>query len=66
MLQGEEDHRCPLPESMQLYSALQALGREAELIRFPEESHMMFQLARPDRRVYRLRAILDWFDAHLG
>jgi dipeptidyl aminopeptidase/acylaminoacyl peptidase len=65
LLQGERDDRCPLPESMQPYVLLKALGREVELVRFPEESHLMFALARPDRRVYRLECILDWFDRHL-
>jgi dipeptidyl aminopeptidase/acylaminoacyl peptidase len=66
LLQGERDDRCPLPESMQLYTVLKALGRTVEVIRLPEETHMMFALARPDRRVYRLEAILDWFDRHLA
>jgi dipeptidyl aminopeptidase/acylaminoacyl peptidase len=66
LLQGERDDRCPLPESMQLYTTLKTLGRTVELVRLPEESHMMFANARPDRRVYRLGAILDWFDRHLA
>ena len=66
LLQGEADHRCPLPESMQVYTLLKALGREVELVRFPDESHLMFTLARPDRRLYRLECILEWFDRHLG
>ncbi len=66
LLHGERDDRCPLPESMQAYAILKALGREVELVRLPEESHMMFALARPDRRVYRLECIVEWFDRHLG
>jgi dipeptidyl aminopeptidase/acylaminoacyl peptidase len=65
LLQGERDDRCPLPESMQVYAILKALGREVELVRIPDESHLMFALARPDRRVYRLESILEWFDRHL-
>lgn len=65
MLQAEEDRVCPASDSEQLFTALKVLGREVELILYPEEHHEMKSTGRPDRRVDRLERILDWFERHL-
>ncbi|MGH3168502.1 MAG: alpha/beta hydrolase family protein, partial [Trebonia sp.] len=64
LIHGELDQRCPIEQSEQLFVALRRLGREAVLLRFPGESHAMNTAGRPDRRVARLSAILDWLAAH--
>jgi dipeptidyl aminopeptidase/acylaminoacyl peptidase len=62
ILQSEEDLICPASDNEQLFVALRALGRETELILYPEEHHEMKSDGRPDRRIDRMERILAWFD----
>ena len=62
ILQAEADLVCPPSDSEQLFVALRALGREAELVLYPEEHHEMKNYGRPDRRIDRMERILAWFD----
>ncbi len=67
LLHGEMDLRCPIEQAEQLFVQLRRLGKtEVELVRFPEESHNLSRSGRPDRRLERLRRIVDWFDRHLA
>jgi dipeptidyl aminopeptidase/acylaminoacyl peptidase len=61
----EEDHRCPMEQSEQLYTGLKRLGREVEFVRFPGESHVMIGMGKPKHRIERLRHILRWFDRYI-
>jgi len=65
MLQGEADLRCPPADAEQLFTALRVLGREVEYVLYPEETHLLQAVGRPDRRVDRMTRMLDWFDRHL-
>ena len=65
MLQAAEDQICPVSDNLQLFTALKALGRDVELILYPEEHHEMKNYGRPDRRIDRMERILAWFDRHL-
>lgn len=62
ILQAEDDLICPPSDNEQLFVALRALGREAELILYPEEHHEMKSDGRPDRRIDRMERMLAWFD----
>lgn len=64
LIHGELDYRCPIEQSEQLFVALRRLGREVVFLRFPGESHGLATGGRPDRRVARLAAILDWLGDH--
>lgn len=64
LIHGERDQRCPIEQSEQLFAALRRLGREVVFLRFPGESHNLPTNGRPDRRVARLTAILDWLADH--
>ncbi len=65
ILHAEEDHRCPVEQAEQFYVALKRIGKApTRFIRFPGESHELSRSGRPDRRVERLEAILDWFKTH--
>jgi dipeptidyl aminopeptidase/acylaminoacyl peptidase len=66
LLQADDDWRCPASEAEQVFAALRRLGREAELVRYPGESHLFALCGRPDRREDRHRRVLDWFERHLG
>ena len=49
MLQGEADRICPLDDTWQLFVALRELGRDVEMVLYPDEHHVMMATARPDR-----------------
>ena len=65
ILQAEEDHTCPPADAEQLFVALRTLRRTVEYVLYPEESHTFHLIGRPDRRVDRMRRVLDWFAEHL-
>jgi dipeptidyl aminopeptidase/acylaminoacyl peptidase len=62
---NEEDHRCPIEQSEQLFIALKKLGKEAVFLRFSGESHTMGSTGRPKPRIERLRHIVAWVERHL-
>ena len=64
MLQGEADRICPLDDTWQLFVALRELGRDVEMVLYPDEHHVMMATARPDRRIDRLQRIVDFLHAH--
>ena len=64
MLQGEADLRCPPADNEQLFVALRALDRTVEYVLYPEESHLMQSVGRPDRRIDMLERSERWFRAH--
>jgi acetyl esterase/lipase len=65
ILQGEDDHRCPPGDNIQLFLTLRALGREVELALYPESAHTFSVTGRPDRRKDRHRRMLEWFERWL-
>ena len=48
-----------------LFASLKRMRRKVEFIRFPEESHGLSRIGRPDRRLARLDKILEWFKRYL-
>ncbi len=62
VLTGEDDFRTPMSESEQYYTALQLLGVESVLVRFPEEPHGTRR--RPSHHVQKVGLIVGWFDEH--
>jgi dipeptidyl aminopeptidase/acylaminoacyl peptidase len=65
LLVSEGDLRCPPIHSELAFTALRMAGVTAEMVRYPEEYHVMFVNGRPDRRIDRLERILDWFGRYL-
>jgi dipeptidyl aminopeptidase/acylaminoacyl peptidase len=64
LLHGENDYRCPIEQSEQLFTALRRLGKEARFVRFPGESHALTTGGRPTHRQTRFTLILDWLATH--
>lgn len=65
VLHSENDHRCPIEQAEQWFTALKQLGKaETRLVRFPDEGHELSRGGRPDRRIQRIDLILDWFERH--
>src|SRR3989442_13718689 len=63
---GEMDLRCAISQSEELFGAMRFLGKTVEMVRFPEESHDISRIGRPDRRVERLERIAGWYERFLG
>jgi dipeptidyl aminopeptidase/acylaminoacyl peptidase len=66
VLHSEDDFRCPIEQGEQYFMALLRNGTEAEMLRFPGESHELSRSGKPRHRKERFEAILDWHDRHLG
>ncbi|MGH9135599.1 MAG: S9 family peptidase, partial [Acidimicrobiales bacterium] len=62
IVHSEGDLRCPIGQADALFTALRVLGRDVEMLRFPEESHELSRSGAPKHRVQRAEAILAWFD----
>lgn len=60
LLTGEQDHRTPIPESEQFYTALKLNKVESALVRIPGASHGIAD--RPSNLIAKVAAILSWFD----
>ena len=65
IIHSENDMRCPIEQGEQVFVALQRLGVDSEMVRFPDESHGLSRAGRTDRRIARLGHILRWFDTYL-
>ncbi|MCB0210199.1 MAG: S9 family peptidase, partial [Anaerolineae bacterium] len=65
VIHSEQDLRCDIEQSEQIFVALKTLGVDTELVRFPDESHGLSRGGRADRRIARLNHILRWFDKYL-
>ncbi len=61
LLQAEQDHRCPPVNSELVFALRRARGLPVRMVRYPEESHWMAAVGRPDRRRDRLERIVEWF-----
>jgi len=66
LLQAEQDLRCPAIQSELVFAMLRQRGRTVEMVRYPDESHYLAGIGRPDRRVDRIERTVEWFGAHLG
>lgn len=60
---GEYDHRVPIEEAEQMYTALKKRKVPAKFIRYPESYHGGWT---PWRYVHRMYVQLDWWEEYLG
>ncbi|MCB0183379.1 MAG: S9 family peptidase, partial [Caldilineaceae bacterium] len=65
ILHSEQDQRCPIEQGEQLFVALKVAGVPTEMIRFPDEPHLLPTAGRTDRRIAWLKAMRGWFDRYL-
>jgi dipeptidyl aminopeptidase/acylaminoacyl peptidase len=65
ILHSDEDHRCPISQAEELYTALKVQKREVTMVRFEGESHGLSRGGRPQNRLERLKRIGGWFDRYL-
>ncbi|WP_415803600.1 S9 family peptidase [Marinicrinis lubricantis] len=64
IIHAEQDHRCPIEQAEQWFTALWRLGKDVEFIRFPGASHALATAGRPQQRIARLNGIREWLYAH--
>lgn len=65
IVHAENDLRCPIEQSEQMFTALKYLEKEVGFVRIPGESHDLSRGGTPSRRNARLSHIIGWFDSHL-
>jgi len=65
VVHSEDDLRCNVEQGEHLFTLLRLLGKEVEMLRFPEESHELSRSGSPAHRVQRFEAILEWFGRYL-
>jgi dipeptidyl aminopeptidase/acylaminoacyl peptidase len=65
LLQSEDDLRCPPEQSEILFAILRSRGLRTQMVRYPGEAHFLAGIGRPDRRVDRMRRIVEWFREYL-
>ena len=66
LMHGEDDLRCPIGQSEQYFVELKRLGKEVEMVRFPDCSHGFLRSGPPKMREEYLGRMLRWFDKHLA
>lgn len=66
IIHSDSDHRCPLEQGQQLFSAYRRNGVEASMVIFPGENHELSRSGAPKHRMERFRFIHDFYAQHLG
>ena len=64
-LQADLDLRSPAGQTDLAFAILRTRDVRTEMIRYPDEGHMMLIDGRPDRRMDRINRIVGWFTEHL-
>jgi dipeptidyl aminopeptidase/acylaminoacyl peptidase len=65
ILHSEEDHRCPIGQAEELFTALRRQKKTVEFVRFPGEGHELSRSGKPGHRIQRYQRITGWFEKHL-
>ncbi len=65
IMHTEQDQRCPIEQSEQLFTAMKYFEKEVHFLRFPSGNHLMYRQGRPVLRVSWLKETMDWFVRHL-
>ena len=64
-IHSDEDYRCPLPEGLQMYTALAANHIPTRICVFHGENHELSRSGKPLHRVRRLVEITNWFEKYV-
>ena len=65
LLQADQDMRCPPGQTELVFAMMRVRSRTVEMIRYPDESHYLVGMGRPDRRVDRMERVVAWFKRYL-
>lgn len=64
-IHSRKDYRCPIPEGLQMFTALKYHGVESRFLAFNEENHGLSRSGKPRSRIKRLEEIITWFNKYL-
>ncbi len=64
-IHAEEDYRCWLVESLQMFTALKIRGVPAKTCIFKGENHELSRSGKPKNRIRRLEEMKKWFTEYL-
>jgi dipeptidyl aminopeptidase/acylaminoacyl peptidase/CubicO group peptidase (beta-lactamase class C family) len=64
LLHGENDHRCPVGQAEQWFTALRSNRVPVELVRYPGAGHLFILDGKPSHRVDFSERIADWVRLH--
>lgn len=65
VVHSEHDWRCSVEQAQRMFVALKRAGAPVELLLFPGEGHELTRSGKPQHRVQRFEAVLDWWRRHL-
>ena len=66
IIHSEQDLRCNIEQSEQLFTALKWMKRDVRFVRFEGQSHGLSRGGHPRSRLERLRHITSWFAKYLA
>jgi dipeptidyl aminopeptidase/acylaminoacyl peptidase len=66
IIHSEQDLRCSIEQSEQLFTALKWMKRDVQFVRFEGQSHGLSRGGHPKSRLERLRHITGWFAKYLA
>lgn len=65
IVHGEEDHRCPIGQSEEMFVALKKAGCSVEFVRYPGGSHLMLRSGPLSHRLDYYERVIAWFQRHM-
>jgi len=65
IIHGEQDHRCPVGQGEQMFTALSRLGVEVEFVRYPGGAHLMLHSGPAAHKLDYYQRVVAWFTDHL-
>lgn len=65
IIHSDSDYRCPLPEGLQMFSAMTLAGADTKMCIFKGETHELSRSGKPKNRLRRLNEICQWMDKYL-
>lgn len=65
LLHGIDDHRCPVGQAEQWFTALRAHGVLTELVLYPEASHLFILSGKPSHRLDYCKRLEEWVIRHV-
>lgn len=61
LLQSDEDYRCWMGESFQMFSAIKRNGVQTRFVLFHGENHELSRSGKPHNRITRLQELVKWY-----
>ncbi|SEB13432.1 Dipeptidyl aminopeptidase/acylaminoacyl peptidase [Thalassobacillus cyri] len=65
IIHSENDLRCPIEQSEQLFIALKRQEKDTEFVRIPDADHNLSRTGKPSLRLERLQHLMRWFEEKL-